>query len=57
MGLKNDPDQEQLVALTAVANRILQPVRDKFGIVTVNSGLRGEELNKAVGGSKKSQHC
>ena len=57
LGLKNDPTPEQLVALTVVPHQILQPVRNKFGVVTVNSGLRGEELNKAVGGSKKSQHC
>ena len=57
LGLKNQPTDEQLVALTVVVNQVLQPVRDKFGIVTVNSGLRGEEVNKAVGGSKNSQHC
>jgi len=57
LGLKNQPTEEQLVALTVVTNQVLQPVREKFGIVTVNSGLRGEEVNKAVGGSKNSQHC
>ena len=57
LGLKNEPTPEQLVALTVVTHQILQPVRNKFGEVTVNSGLRGEELNKAVGGSKNSQHC
>lgn len=57
LGLKNYPTEDQLIALTVVTNRVLQPVREKFGIVTVNSGLRGEELNKAVGGSKTSQHC
>ena len=45
LGLKNQPTEEQLVALTVVVNQVLQPVREKFGIVTVNSGLRGEELN------------
>ena len=57
LGLKNQPTEEQLVALTVVVNQVLQPVREKFGIVTVNSGIRSEEVNKAVGGSKKSQHC
>ena len=57
LGLKNAPTPAQLVALTVVTHQILQPVRNKVGVVTVNSGLRGEELNKAVGGSKKSQHC
>ena len=57
LGLKNQPTEEQLVALTVVVNQVLQPVREKFGIVTVNSGIRSEEVNKAVGGSKNSQHC
>ena len=58
MGLDNTPASDQiLVNLTNVANHILQPVRDHFGPVRVNSGYRGPALNKAVGGSSKSQHC
>lgn len=58
MGIENWPKSEiVLVNLTNVANHILQPVRDQFGPVRVNSGYRGPELNKAVGGSSKSQHC
>ena len=58
MGLDNTPASDQiLVTLTTVANHILQPVRDHFGPVRVNSGDRGPALNKAVGGSSKSQHC
>ena len=43
-----------LVALTV---KILQPCRDKFGSISINSGLRVLELNKAIGSSDKSQHC
>jgi len=58
MGLDNTPATDQiLVNLTNVANHILQPVREKFGPVRVNSGYRGPALNTAVGGSKTSQHC
>ena len=58
MGISNEPATDQvLVNLTNVANHILQPVRDKFGPIRVNSGYRGPDLNKAVGGSKTSQHC
>ena len=58
MGLENWPnDDVHLVNLTNVANHILQPVRNEFGPVRVNSGYRGPELNKAVGGSSRSQHC
>lgn len=35
---------------------LLQVVRDKFGPIQVNSGFRGDVLNKAIGGSKTSQH-
>ena len=58
MGLDNTPASDQiLVNLTNVANHILQPVRDHFGPVRVNSGYRGPALNKAVGGSSRSHHC
>ncbi len=58
MGISNMPDTAQiLVNLVNVANHILQPVRDEVGPVRVNSGYRGLALNKAVGGSKTSQHC
>ena len=58
MGIENWPKSETvLVNLTNVANHILQPVRDQFGPVRVNSGYRGPALNEAVGGSSKSQHC
>ena len=35
----------------------LQPVRNEFGPIRINSGYRSPALNKAVGGSKTSQHC
>ena len=56
-GIKNDPDQEQLMKLVALTVKILQPCRDKFGSISINSGLRVLELNKAIGSSDKSQHC
>ena len=58
LGISNMPDSAQtLVNLVNVANHILHPVRDQFGPIRVNSGYRGLPLNKAVGGSKTSQHC
>ena len=56
-GIKNEPDQEQLMNLVALTVKILQPCRDKFGSISINSGLRVLELNKAIGSSDKSQHC
>ena len=55
-GIKNEPDQEQLMNLIALTVKILQPCRDKFGSVSINSGLRVLELNKAIGSGNNSQH-
>ena len=56
-GIKNEPDQEQLMNLVALTVKILQPCRDKFGSISINSGLRVLELNRAIGSGDKSQHC
>ena len=57
LNVDNSPSDIHLVNLTHLAIHILQPVRDEFGVITVNSGYRSPDLNKAVGGSDKSQHC
>jgi len=56
-GISNDPSSEHLVNLTVITHKILQPVREQFGVITVNSGYRSPALNTKVGGSKTSQHC
>ena len=56
LGIDNTPSDIHLVNLTHLAIHILQPVRDEFGVITINSGYRGPKLNGAVGGSKTSQH-
>lgn len=38
-------------------DNVLQPIRDKLGVVTINSGFRSVAVNKAVGGSATSDHC
>lgn len=35
---------------------ILQPIRDRYGVVKILSGKRGPELNEAVGGAAHSDH-
>ena len=57
LGVDNSPSDIHLVNLTHLAIRILQPVRDEFGVITINSGYRSPSLNAKVGGSKTSQHC
>ena len=57
LGISNDATREHVVNLVNLCNFILQPVREEFGPVRINSGYRSPALNKAVGGSKTSQHC
>lgn len=57
LGIDNEPQGEHLEAAKALFENVIQPVRDHFGPTTINSGYRGPELNKAVGGSATSQHC
>ncbi len=56
-GIDNTPSPEHLDAAKLLFETVVQPVRDKFGVTTINSGYRGPELNEAVGGSSRSQHC
>ena len=57
LGVDNSPSDIHLVNLTHLAIHILQPVRDQFGVITINSGYRSPSLNANVCGSKTSQHC
>ena len=44
-GIDNSPkDTQHLVNLIHLAIHVLQPVRDQFGIITINSGYRSPEL-------------
>lgn len=56
-GINNTPSIEQIQNMTALCKEILEPVRKHFGKpIYITSGYRSEKLNKAVGGSKYSQH-
>jgi hypothetical protein len=53
----NDPNEQQIIALTALCANVLEPIRNHFGKpVTILSGFRSEEVNRLVGGAKTSQH-
>lgn len=57
-GIDNTPPAEYIPKLRRLCVEILEPVRAQFGKpFAPNSGYRGVELNKAVGGSERSQHC
>lgn len=58
LGIDNTPKGDHLENLKNLVIKIIQPVRTKMGRpLTINSGYRGPELNKAVGGAATSQHC
>ena len=57
-GIDNEPNEEQLANMKLVANNLFEPLRVFInGPIKVNSFFRSPDLNKAIGGSTKSQHC
>ena len=58
LGINNVPDDEWVIEnLRQVAINVFQPLRDAFGFpIYVSSGYRSPELNRAIGGSFRSQH-
>lgn len=55
-GLANVPTDAEVKALATLCATLLEPVRAKFGPVSIHSGYRGPAVNAAIGGSKTSQH-
>lgn len=47
-GIDNTPNSEEIERLAALAQNILQPVRDHFGLTKVSSGFRCFELECAL---------
>ena len=57
-GIDNIPNSEQLSNMKVLAENIFEPLRSYVGgPIKINSFFRSVELNKAIGGSSKSQHC
>ena len=56
LNIDNTPDDAQIEALKLVALNILEPIRERYGAFTPNSGFRCQELNTAIGSSPNSQH-
>ena len=55
-GIVNEPDARQWRLLSLGAAQGLQPARDALGPLRITSGYRCSELNRAIGGSAKSDH-
>lgn len=57
-GIENIPDVEELENMKVIAEKVFEPLRKWVGgPIKINSFYRSPELNVAIGGSKKSQHC
>ena len=58
LDINNVPDDDQLRAMELVAEKVFEPLREWVGgPIKINSFFRSVKLNKAIGGSHKSQHC
>jgi len=57
LGINNAPNKEHLKNMQVLVRDLIQPIRDVLGPVRISSGYRNPELNRAIGGSSKSQHC
>jgi len=57
-GIENIPSEYELTNMVAVAENVFEPLREWVGgPIKINSFFRSVELNKAIGGSSRSQHC
>ena len=57
LGINNAPNKEHLKNMQVLVRDLIQPIRDALGPIRISSGYRNPELNRAIGGSAKSQHC
>lgn len=56
-GIDNTPSPEVILNLKALCENVLQPLRDWYGKpITITSGYRSPELNKAIKGARNSDH-
>ena len=57
LNIDNTPSDEHIENLKILCEKILQPIRDFYGMpVSVSSGYRSITLCEAIGSSSKSQH-
>ena len=58
LGIDNTPTAYQLSNMGILCDYIFEPLRKWVGgPIKINSFFRCEDLNQAIGGSSRSQHC
>jgi len=56
-GINNRMTAENIKNAKALCEHVLEPAREHFGLpIAINSGYRGDRLNRAIGGVNTSQH-
>ena len=57
-GIDNTPGSYEQQNMEITAEKVFEPLREWVGgPIKINSFYRCEELNRAIGGSSRSQHC
>lgn len=54
--IENMPEAHHVERLRVLCQRVLEPLRRRFGVIRITSGYRCPRLNAQVGGSASSQH-
>ena len=58
LGIPNVPSKYDVQNMQLLAEKVFEPLREFFDVpIYVSSFYRSKELNKAIGGSSRSQHC
>ena len=58
LNIDNQPSTYEKQNMELIAKKVFEPLRQHVnGPIKINSFYRSIELNKAIGGSSKSQHC
>lgn len=58
LSIENIPNDYQVTNMVGVAVNVFEPLREYVGgPIKINSFFRCEDLNQAIGGSARSQHC
>ena len=56
LGISNEMSEKHLENMQRLIDNLIQPLRNSIGPIRVTSGYRSPQLNKAIGGSTRSQH-
>jgi hypothetical protein len=58
LGINNTPSDYHITNMVVIAENIFEPLRSWVGgPIKINSFFRSGDLNRAISGSKSSQHC